>query len=117
MKQPPRSQTPPPSPAEPDPAPAAGARRRRRTPDQLAATEAPLCRVSVELPPPPVAPPEIAEAIGVEAEDLELLEMWLCDLQRYPLGPEAALEVARLRGLLLNFQAAAAALQTMNLRR
>ncbi|MCP9861085.1 MULTISPECIES: hypothetical protein [unclassified Cyanobium] len=64
-----------------------------------------------------MAPPEILEAIGAEAEQLEALEFFLCDLQRFPLGPATAAEVARVRGLLLNLSAAAAALQTLDLRR
>jgi len=71
----------------------------------------------VEVPPPPVAPPEILEAIGAEAEQMEALEVFLGDLQRYPLGPVTAAEVARIRGLLLNLSAAAAALQSLDLRK
>ncbi len=106
-------------PDEPDPAPGAAARRRRRArrDQQLAAAEAALRHIPVEIPPSPVAPPEIVEAIVAEAEQLEALEFFLCDLQRFPLGPATAAEVARVRGLLLNLSAAAAALQTLDLRR
>jgi hypothetical protein len=106
-------------PDEPDPAPGAVARRRRRArlEQQLAAAEAALRHIPAELPPSPVAPPELLESIAAEAEQLEALEFFLCDLQRFPLGPATAAEVARVRGLLLNLSAAAAALQNLDLRR
>ena len=104
-------------PDEPDPAPGAAARRRARREQQLAAAESALRHIPVELPPSPVAPPEILESIAAEADGLESLEFLLCDLQRFPLGPATAAEVARVRGLLLNLSAAAAALQSMDLRR
>jgi hypothetical protein len=106
-------------PDQPDPAPGAAARRRRRArrQSQQAAAEAALRHIPAELPSSPVAPPELLESIAAEAEQLEALEFFLCDLQRFPLGPATAAEVARVRGLLLNLSAAAASLQTLDLRR
>lgn len=103
----------------PDGADPAPARRRRRAgrAEQLAAAEAALRHMQLEVPPSPVAPPEILDAIAAEAEQLEALEFFVCDLQRFPLGPATAAEVARVRGLLLNLSAAAAALQTLDLRK
>lgn len=63
-----------------------------------------------------VSPPaELARVIASEARDLRQLEYLVDHLQLWPLGPEAAQEVARIRGLLLNLQAAAAALPSLDL--
>jgi hypothetical protein len=72
--------------------------------------------VPIEIPRWPVAPPEIAEALAAEAEQLESMEFFLCDLQRFPLGPAALREVDRIRGVLVNLSAVVAALQSQNLR-
>jgi hypothetical protein len=60
-------------------------------------------------------PTELVALIASEAGVLDPLEFFVCELQRWPLGPEAQLEVARIRGLLLNLQAAAAALPELDL--
>lgn len=104
-------------PEEQDAAARRRARRRARRAEQKAA--APVPPEPLQLPPsaPSPVPAEILECITAEAENLEALELMLCDCQRFPLGPEAAAEVARLRGLLLSLSAGAAALQVLDLSR
>lgn len=70
------------------------------------------------MPPDPEtvsSPDELLEAIEAEADQLEALEFFISDLQRHPLGPAAAAEVARVLGLLLTLQAAADGLQRLDL--
>jgi hypothetical protein len=60
--------------------------------------------------------PELAAFIASEARPALLaLELYVGDLQLHPLGPAAASEAARIRGLLLTLQAAADALPALNL--
>jgi hypothetical protein len=61
-------------------------------------------------------PAELVALIAAEARGLlSALELPIADLQRWPLGPAAAAEVARIRGLLLSLQAAADALPDLDL--
>lgn len=110
--------TAPPPPDEQDAAALRRARRRaRRAEQKAAAAAAPPEPLQLPPSPPSPVPAEILECIATEAENLEVLEMMLCDCQRFPLGPQAAVEVARLRGLLLSLSAGAAGLQTLDLSR
>lgn len=64
-----------------------------------------------------VCPPsELVAHIASEARGcLHNLNLPISDLQLWPLGPAAAAEVARIRGLLLTLQAAADALPDLDL--